>query len=170
VKQFLKRAYNWFMRPIYNRITLETDTKLEQQTLVPRSQVELRVQAALKANLEMQEKLTKKLVDELVNVHLELQRLAALNVDMEPPPTVDVPAEKIAKILGQIDCEMKIIELAAEFQVPMRDILVWRSKYNRMGVTAITNIRKLEEENLRLKQFVGAFSAQTQTQGKVSMH
>jgi hypothetical protein len=175
-----KKVYFWLLGPVYRRALVDSEAKiferLESTHLETfekrysewldqrvRDEVETRIEAAvknevdrrmalfIKINMKFQEKFTAKFVDSIVGVHLEMEKLSAfIGVD-ERPASEEITDEQIWECMRRLTREAKIPELAHIYGVPIRDVLVWRSKYHSMDARTIGIVRKLERENLKLK-------------------
>jgi putative transposase len=66
--------------------------------------------------------------------------------------------EQIIGVLKQHEAGRKVQELARELGVSEATIYTWKSKYGGMEVSEAQRLRRLEEENRRLKHLVADLS------------
>jgi putative transposase len=66
--------------------------------------------------------------------------------------------EQIIGVLKQHEAGRKVQELAREVGVSEATIYTWKSKYGGMEVSEAQRLRRLEEENRRLKHLVADLS------------
>jgi hypothetical protein len=162
VKGLLKKLYTKLTGPLYRRLLRD---------------LTVQIQDAHATTLDYQEKIAAKLLDELVCVRLEMDRAVeqvhqvkeSLNAPLDAPKisaaphtqsahsniskiTQSISDEEIHKIVNEISSHMKIVELACDTQVPMSEILDWRSRYSGLTVNAVRKMRRVEAENEHLKQ------------------
>ncbi|HEY9680504.1 MAG TPA: hypothetical protein V6C86_02835 [Oculatellaceae cyanobacterium] len=161
MKSFLKNLYTLLAGPLYRRLLRD---------------LTVQVQDAHSTTLEYQEKIAAKLLDELVCVRLELERAMnqleeskqqltratntqqrsahyAKETAVAPSQISDtISDDEIHKIVNEISSHMKIVELACDTQVPMQEILDWRSRYSGLTVNAVRKMRRIERENALLKE------------------
>jgi hypothetical protein len=137
-----KQIYYWILGPIYRRISSETEIRLKESEAKQVALVEERVNRLVQLNLEYQEEFATKFMDQIVGAHLEIEKFSALiGLDDGVADDEKYSDELIAKILSRITRESKMTQLAAEYQIPLRNILIWRSKYNQMDAEAIGSQR-----------------------------
>jgi DNA-binding phage protein len=128
---------------MYRRITSETESRLKEIEAKQLALVEERVNRLVQLNLEYQEEFATKFTDQIVGAHLEIEKFSALiGLDDGPIDDEKYSNEFIAKLLSRISRESKMTQLAAEYQIPLRNILIWRSKYNQLDAEAIGRMRQ----------------------------
>jgi putative transposase len=66
--------------------------------------------------------------------------------------------EQIIGVLKQHEAGRKVVELAREIGVSEGTIYTWKSKYGGMEVGEAQRLKRLEEENRRLKHLVADLS------------
>ena len=66
--------------------------------------------------------------------------------------------EQIIGVLKQHEAGRKVQELAREMGVSEATIYTWKSKYGGMDVSEAQRLKRLEDENRRLKQLVADLS------------
>jgi hypothetical protein len=138
----IKQIYYWLLGPLYRRITAETDSRLREIEARQVSLVQERVNRLVQLNLEYQEEFATKFTDQIVGAHLEIEKFAAvIGLDDGVQDDEKYSDELIAQILSRISRESKMMQLAAEYQIPLRNILIWRSKYGQMDAQAIGKMR-----------------------------
>jgi hypothetical protein len=138
----LKQIYYWLLGPMYKRISNETEIRLKEIEAKQVLLVEERVNRLVQLNLEYQEEFATKFTDQIVGAHLEIEKFSALiGLDEGVVDDEKYSNELVAKILSRISRESKMTQLAAEYQIPLRNILIWRSKYNQMDAEAIGKLR-----------------------------
>lgn len=163
MKEFLRRLYTALTAPLYRRLLRD---------------LTIQVQDAHATTLDFHENITARLLDELVCVRLEMARaLEKLEEAKALEPnnysvslnrksatkrsTSELVLEKISdkisddeihRIVNEISSHMRIVELACDTQVPMSEILDWRSKYTGLTVNGVRKMRRIEQENEYLKQ------------------
>ena len=62
--------------------------------------------------------------------------------------------EQIAGILKQGEAGMKTAELCRQHGISEGTFYNWKAKYGGMGVTDVQKLKRLEEENAKLKRVV----------------
>ena len=62
--------------------------------------------------------------------------------------------EQIAGILKQGEAGMKTVELCRQHGISEGTFYNWKAKYGGMGVTDVQKLKRLEEENSKLKRVV----------------
>lgn len=163
MKDFLKHAYRALTAPLYRRLLRD---------------LTIQVQEAHATTLDFHENITARLLDELVCVRLEMARamekLEEAKASVLSEKTVGVAGnrqallgaatqnlekisdkisdDEIHRIVNEISSHMRIVELACDTQIPMSEILDWRSKYTGLTVNAVRKMRRIEQENENLKQ------------------
>lgn len=162
MKGFLKKLYTKLTGPLYRRLLRD---------------LTVQIQDAHATTLDYQEKIAAKLLDELVCVRLEMDRAVeqvhqvkeSLSESANSSKTSsatrtenaqssvskisqNISDEEIHKIVNEISSHMRIVELACDTQIPMSEILDWRSRYSGLTVNAVRKMRRVEAENEHLKQ------------------
>jgi putative transposase len=64
------------------------------------------------------------------------------------------PEEKIIKILNRLETGEKAKDLAREIGVQQQTIYSWRLKYGGLEVSDLKELKRLQDENNRLKKMV----------------
>jgi putative transposase len=67
--------------------------------------------------------------------------------------------EQIAFAMEQADLGIGVEEVCRKMGISDATFYVWRKKYGRVGPSELRQLRKLEEENRKLKQIVAAGAA-----------
>lgn len=141
LKGLIRKLYRYLTEPIYARLSRD---------------LTLQVQSALSVNLEYQEKIASRIVDELTAIQIE--KAAGPNAPQNELHAVSVVEtmtdEEIKVIVNQMSTHVRIIEVACENQISVRELMEMRARYAGMGTAAIRKVRLLEKENLRLKQYL----------------
>lgn len=65
------------------------------------------------------------------------------------------PQEKIIAILKEVDAGAKIADVCRKHGISDGTYYTWRKKYQGMNVDEAKRLKKLEEENARLKRIIG---------------
>jgi regulator of replication initiation timing len=146
MKQFFLKLYAILTEPLYQRLSLDLTTQ---------------VQNINNSHIEFQERFIKKLIDELLRltVEVEKQRRAIESGDptilkestLEDTQGKQFSDAEIADIVRQIQDSGGAIELASRHGVPVATILLWQDRFARMHGEEITRARAIEMENNHLK-------------------
>jgi putative transposase len=62
--------------------------------------------------------------------------------------------EQIVKILSESESTSSVREVSRKYGICEQTIYRWRKKFGGMGVDSVRELRKLRDENTRLKQIV----------------
>lgn len=62
--------------------------------------------------------------------------------------------EQIVAVLKQLEAGVPLRELCRQHGVSEQSVYRWRSKYGGLEVSQLAELRRLEDENRRLKQIV----------------
>lgn len=62
--------------------------------------------------------------------------------------------EQIIGVLKQVEAGMKVAEVCRQLGISEATFHRWRAKYGGLGVSEAKRLRRLEDENRRLKQLV----------------
>jgi len=62
--------------------------------------------------------------------------------------------EQIVAVLKQLEAGVPLRELCRQHGVSEQSVYRWRSKYGGMEISQLAELRRLEDENRRLKQIV----------------
>lgn len=62
--------------------------------------------------------------------------------------------EQIVAVLKQLESGMPLRELCRQHGVSEQSVYRWRSRYGGLEVSQLAELKRLEEENRRLKQIV----------------
>lgn len=97
-----------------------------------------------------------RIVDEFTAIQIE--KAAGSNAPQNELHAVSIVEtlsdEEIKEIVNQMSTHVRIIEVACENQISIRELMEMRAKYAGMGTAGIRKMRLLEKENLRLKQYL----------------
>lgn len=70
--------------------------------------------------------------------------------------------EQIVKILKEADAGVKVSDLCRKYGFSDATYYNWKAKYGGMGVSEIKRLKRLEDENHRLKQIVADLTLDNQ--------
>jgi putative transposase len=70
--------------------------------------------------------------------------------------------EQIVKILKEADAGIKVSDLCRKYGFSDATYYNWKAKYGGMSVSDVKRLKRLEDENLRLKQIVADLTLDNQ--------
>ena len=168
LKSLLKRVYTKLTAPLYHRLLRDVTIQVQDAHTI-----------SLDYQEKLAAKLLDELVCVRLEMERAVEQVNAAKAEvlaLKNPPTnsigggvaktavlADLNAatgkisdkisdDEIHKIVNEISSHMKIVELACDTQIPMSEILDWRSKYSGLTVNAVRKMRRIEQENEYLKQ------------------
>ena len=66
--------------------------------------------------------------------------------------------EQIAFALRQAETGTRVVEVCRKLGITEQTFSLWKRRYGGLGVSELQRLKKLEEENRRLKRMVADFS------------
>jgi hypothetical protein len=156
MKQFFLRIYQFITEPLYRRLALE---------------LTLQLQTISKGHIDYQERLARKLIDELLKISLKLDDLhnnpskttnRSPNTNHDDNFDGELDEDQVADLVRQIEDSGGLIEIAAKHQLPVTNVLRWQIKYAGMDGNAIRRANAIETENEELKKIIAQLSIEHQ--------
>lgn len=157
MRSFLYKLYFILTGPLYRRLHLE---------------LSLQMQEVIKANVEHNEKTTKKILDELLRLSYIIEG-GQTSAIAGPDETKSLSDSEIAAIIKDVDSSVGLVEVCAKHNLPLNTVFRLRAKFSGMNEPAIHRTREIEEryaevsekvetliiENRRLSQTLAAPAA-----------
>ncbi len=138
MRSFLYKLYFVLTGPLYRRLHLEMSMQLQE---------------IVRANIEHQEKISQKLLDEILRLSLIVDGGGQNNVAI-PTQSKPMSDSEIAAVIKDVDSSLGAIEVCQKYEIPLITVFQLRSKFGGMNQPAIQRSRQLEEQCTELTQRV----------------
>lgn len=138
MRSFLYKLYFLLTGPLYRRLHLE---------------ISLQLQEVIRANLEHQERTSKKILDEILRLSLVVDG-GTISTLAEPDRSKSMSDGEIAAVIKDIDSSLGAIEVCQKHDIPLTTVFQLRSKFGGMSQSGIQRSRQLEEQYNELSQRV----------------
>lgn len=145
MKSLFIKLYDLITEPLYRRLSRE---------------LALQAQSLTQAQLEYQERIAKKLVDEMLRINLILQNQAGQS-DIRSFLSEEAGAEyddlsntEVAAVVKDLDKTLGAIEVCRKHQLPIAAVLDIQSKFSGMDAASVRRARRLEQEKEELLEIV----------------
>lgn len=153
MKSLLIKLYDMVTAPLYRRLARDLTVQL---------------QGISRSYIDYHERISGKIIDELVRVNLKLEKhqVSALvreeferqhDGHVSGPPYVQKPDytdEEIFNILQTVRASGDLIEVCQEKKIPLAQFIHWQSKNLGLEPEAMQRYRLLEETNLEMQRLV----------------
>ncbi|MBI2809919.1 MAG: transposase [Candidatus Melainabacteria bacterium] len=113
----------------------------------------LQLQDIVRANVEHQEKVSKKILDELLRLSHIIDGGGA-NSPLALAESKLMSDSEIAAVIKDVDSSLGVIEVCQKHDIPLAAVFQLRSKFRGMNELAIHRSRELEEQCTELTQRV----------------
>lgn len=148
MKQILIRIFDFLTAPIYRRLARDLTVQLQEIS---------------QSYIDQHERLTAKIVDELLRIniridHIEARQVAKDTAMRQLEETVATPhtlsAEQIWEVLRETSRSIDVVEICAKHNIPLGTFFELESKYRTLEPPDIRRMKLLEDTNTELRSLV----------------